>query len=188
MSEKSEKKAINSLNILNGVIIMIISSFIFFFPDSGLIFLIYIFTVIILLSGISRVYSSINNDNLSNAGKATKFISGFFLIILSLVVFFITLDNPTFSTDLLIIFLTIGLLVIGFARVATGILNDKYIKWFRVFLLIIGIVTIIPNLILIIVTDLNTTLVVYIIGITLFINGFTRFLYGLTGTEKFRRK
>ena len=184
MSEKSEKKAVKSSNILNGIIVMILAIIIFFYPNSTLILLIYIFTVIILISGISRVYNSINNQKLSNLGKATKFTSGFVLILLSLVIFLITLSDPAFSTELLILLIIIGLIVIGFARIGTGIANKKYIMWFRVFLIIIGVITLVLNLINIFLKDTDPITVIFFIAITLFINGFTRFLYGLTGKEK----
>jgi len=185
MGEKS-RKGIKSSNILNGVVIMILSAFIFFYTGAALIFLIYVFTVIILLSGISRVYIAINNDDLSTAGKATKFISGFLLILLSFVVFLATLGDPGFSTDLLIFFLIIGLLIIGLARVGTGAVNEKFNKGFRIFLIVVGGITIILTMIMIIAADLDTVIKIYFISTILFLNGFTRFLYGLTGREKFK--
>ena len=188
MSEKSTKKGIASSNILNGVIIMILSTIVFFYTSSALIFLIYVFTVILLISGISRVYISINNEELSSIGKATKFVSGFILILGSFVVFITTLGDPTFSTEILIFFLTIGLLIIGIARVGSGAVNTKFIKWFRILLVIVGSITIVLNLIIVIVADLETIIAIYLIATSLFINGFTRFLYGLTGTEKFSKK
>ena len=188
MSEKSTKKEITSSNILNGVIIMILSSIVFFYTSAALIFLIYVFTVILLISGISRVYISINNEDLSNIGKATKFVSGFILIIVSFVVFITTLGDPTFSTEILIFFLTIGLIVIGIARVGTGVVNQKFIKWFRIFLVIVGSITIVLSLISIIAAESDVTITIYLIATSLFINGFTRFLYGLTGTEKFSKR
>jgi len=188
MSEKSTKKEIISSNILNGVIIMILSAIVFFYTSAALIFLIYVFTIILLISGISRVYISINDEDLSNIGKATKFVSGFILIIVSFVVFITTLGDPTFSTELLIFFLTLGLLIIGIARVGTGVVNEKFIKWFRILLVIVGSITIVLNLIIIIATDLDTIIAIYLIATSLFINGFTRFLYGLTGTEKFSKR
>lgn len=186
MNEKS-RKGVNSSNILNGVIIMILSAFIFFYTGAGLIFLIYVFTFIILLSGISRIYVSINNENLSKAGKVTKFISGFLLLLISFVVFITTLGDPFFSTNLLIFFITIGLFIIGIARIGTGMVNKKFQKWFRIFLVIVGGTTIILNFILMIFANIDMLIVIYLIAVSLFLNGFTRFLYGLTGTEKFRK-
>ena len=188
MNEKSTKKGIVSSNILNGVIIMILSAMIFYYTSAALIFLIYVFTVILLISGISRVNISINDEDLSNIGKATKFVSGFILIIVSFVVFITTLGDPTFSTEILIFFLTMGLIVIGIARVGTGVVNQKFIKWFRIFLVIVGSITIVLNLIIVIAADLDTIMAIYLIATSLFINGFTRFLYGLTGTEKFNKR
>lgn len=182
MSEKSTKKGVASSNILNGVIIMILSTIIFFYTSAALIFLIYVFTVILLISGISRVYISINVEDLSNIGKATKFVSGFILIIFSFVVFIKTLGDPTFSTEILIFFLTIGLLIIGIARVGTGVVNKKFIKWFRILLVIVGSITIVLNLIIVIAADLDNIIEIYLLATSLFINGFTRFLYGLTVT------
>lgn len=188
MNEKSTKKGTTSSSIANGVIIMILSTIIFFYTSTALIFIIYIFTIIILLSGISRVNVSINNEKLSNMGKATKFISGVALIIISFVIFITTLGNPATSTDILIFFLTLGLLIIGIARVGTGVVNEKFIKWFRILLVIIGLITIVLSLISIITAESDITITIYLIATSLFVNGFTRFLYGLTGTEKLSKK
>ena len=184
MNEESRKKGIISSNIINGVMIMILSAIIFFYTSTALIFIIYIFTIIILISGISRVNISITNEKLSSIGKATKFISGFALIIISFVIFITTLGNPTTSTDILIFFITIGLIIIGIARVGTGAVNEKYVKWFRILLITIGLVTIILSLTSIITAETDIIITIYLIATTLFMNGFTRFLYGLTGTEK----
>ncbi|MBY8980205.1 MAG: hypothetical protein KGD72_07425 [Candidatus Lokiarchaeota archaeon] len=188
MSKESTRQRIGSSYIINGIMIMILSTIIFFYTSTALIFIIYIFTFIILLSGISRVNVSINNEKLSNIGKATKFISGFVLIIISFVIFITTLGNPSTSTDLLIFLLTIGLIIVGIARVGTGVVNQKFIKWFRIFLVIVGSITIVVNLIIVIAADLDTIMAIYLIATSLFINGFTRFLYGLTGTEKFSKR
>jgi hypothetical protein len=138
--------------------------------------------VIILLSGIARINASFNNQRLSNTGKATKFVSGFVLLMLSFFVFITTLENPTFSTEILIFFLTTGLVIIGIARVGIGVVTQDYIKWFRILLIIVGIITIVLSLVSIILIDVTTT--IYLLTTSLFINGFTRFLYGLTGSEK----
>jgi len=182
MSEESKNKRIISSFILNGVIIMILSTIIYFYTSDALRVIIYIFTFIIFISGIARFNASINNEKLSNLGKATKFISGSFLIILSFVVFLTTLGDPEFSTDILLFLLTIGLIIIGIARVGTGVVNEEYIKWFRILLIIVGIVTIILSLVSIIVVDIDIS--IYLLTTSLFLNGFTRFLYGLTGSEK----
>ena len=182
MSEESKNKRIVSSFILNGVIIMVVSTIIFFYTSAALIFIIYIFTFIILISGIGRVNASINNVKLSSLGKATKFISGFLLIILTFVVFITTLGDPLSSTELLLFFLTIGLVIIGIARVGTGVVNEEYIKWFRILLVAVGVITIVLSLVSIILVDIDMR--IYFITTSLFINGFTRFLYGLTGSEK----
>ena len=188
MNNESKKKGIIASNIINGVIIMILSTIIFFYTGTALIFLIYVFTIIVLISGISRVNISITNEKLSNIGKASKFISGFALIIISFVIFITTLGDPTFSTDILILLLTIGLIIIGIARVGTGVVNEKFIKWFRILLITVGILTIVLSLSSIVVAELDSAITIYLIATSLFVNGFTRFLYGLTGTEKLAKK
>ncbi|MFX0076944.1 MAG: DUF308 domain-containing protein [Candidatus Hermodarchaeota archaeon] len=177
MGEETKNKSIISSYILNGVVIMLLSTLIFFYTGAALMFIIYLFTFIILISGIARVNASFNNQKLSNIGKATKFVSGFVLIVLSFGIFIITLGDPTFSTDVLIFFLTIGLVIIGIARVGTGVVNKEYIKWFRILLIIVGMVTIVLSLSSIVFMDVNIT--IYLLTTALFINGFTRFLYGV---------
>ncbi|MBY9004776.1 MAG: DUF308 domain-containing protein, partial [Candidatus Lokiarchaeota archaeon] len=183
----SSSKSGNKISsIVYGVIIMIIASIIWFYTGTALIFLVYLINIIILLSGIARFNNSLTNKQLSRVGKGFKFLSGVILIILALAIFLITLENPSTSTELLLFLITIGLLVIGIARIGSGAVNKKFIMWYRVILIIIGSTTIILNLIPILIQPINETLNIYLISISLFINGFARFLYGLTGKERIK--
>jgi len=186
MNESSSKSGIKISSTVNGVIIMILSAIIWFYTGTALIFLIYLINTILLISGIARFNNSITNKELSNIGKTIKFLSGIILIFLAITIFLFTLDNPSFSTETLIFLLIVGLLVIGVARFGSGAVNKKFIMWYRIFLIVIGLITIILNIIPILNQTIDQTIVIYLISISLFINGFTRFLYGFTGEEKFK--
>lgn len=186
MNESKSNMGIKVSSIVYGVITMIISSIIWFYTGTAIIYLVYLINIIVLLSGIARFNNSLTNAQLSKIGKVAKFISGIILIFLAIAIFLITLEEPSFSSEILLFILAIGLLIIGIARVSSGAVNKKFLNWYRIFLVVVGLVTIIMNIIPILNQGLDILLNIYLISISLFFNGFARFLYGLTGKERIK--
>lgn len=187
MSKRSVEKGLDASNMTNGLLIMILAVTIFIFSDRAIFMLILIYSAIIILSGMARIINAFSNEELSGAGAVVKFISGILLIIISIYIIIAILSDPTFSVALVIIIYSIAILIVGIARIFIGIAGAKYIKWFRIFLLIIGIVAVVLSLIILFSTTLTNSVIFIMFAISMFLSGFARFLLGFTGKEKYKK-
>jgi uncharacterized membrane protein HdeD (DUF308 family) len=88
---------------------------------------------------------------------------------------------------LIIVIYSITILIVGIARIFVGLFGANYMKWFRGFLLIIGIVATILSLIILFVPNLSNSLIFIMLSISMFLSGFARFLLGFTGREKYKK-
>ncbi len=187
MSKRSVEKGLNASNIGYGLLIMILAVTIFFYSGAAILMLILLFSVILILSGMARIINSFSNEELSNSGAIVKFISGILLIIISIFVIIAVLADPTYSVSLVIFIYSIALLIVGIARIFIGLAGAKYVKWFRILLLIIGIVIVILSLIVLFVPTLSNSSIFSMFAISIFLSGFARFLLGFTGKEKYNK-
>jgi len=185
MSERSVEKGLNASNIANGLLIMILAITIFFYSGAAILLLILLFSAILILSGMARIFNAFSNEELSGAGAIVKFISGILLIIVSISVIIALLSNPTFSVALIIFIYSITLLIIGIARIFIGLAGSKYLKWYRILIVIIGVVVVVLSLIILFAPTLSNSMVFIMFAISMFLSGFARFLLGFTGKEKY---
>ncbi|MFX0136916.1 MAG: DUF308 domain-containing protein [Candidatus Hodarchaeota archaeon] len=187
MSKRSVEKGLNASNIAYGLVIMIIAVTIFFYSGAAILTLILLYSVILILSGMARIVNAFSNEELSNSGAIVKFISGILLIIISIFVILAILIEPTFSVALVVLIYSIALLIVGIARIVIGLTSAKYMKWFRIFLFIIGIVIAILSLLILFIPTLETSMIFLMFAIAIFLSGFARFLLGFTGKEKYKK-
>ncbi len=187
VSKRSVEKGQDASNIINGLVVMILAITIFFFSGGAIIMLILLFATILIISGMARIMNAFSNEELSGAGAIVKFISGILLIIISFYMIFALLADPTFSIAIVIVIYSISILIVGIARIFMGTAGANYIQWFRIFLLIIGIVAVVLSLILLLVPNLENSMIFFLLAISMFLSGFARFLLGFTGKEKFKK-
>ncbi len=187
MSEKYRSKGDSASNILNGTLIMIIAATIFFFTSTAITILTLLFSLVLILSGMGRIINSFTNDALKNSGIIIKFISGILLIIISIIMIFVVLIEPSLTIATVVLIISISLLVIAIARLLTGIFGANYHTWFRILVIIVGIVIAILML-LVFLLPLEDSLIFSFFSVSLFLSGFTRFLLGFTGQEKYKTK
>jgi uncharacterized membrane protein HdeD (DUF308 family) len=137
-----------------------------------------------MLMGIIRLTNAFSDEKLSNLKVVTRFITGAILIIFSIVVIFITLNDPTYSISVLIMLLAIALLIMGIGRLAVGLVAKRFDLWFRVVLMVIGIGTIILSIIIFFMPTIGAVVLLILLSVTLLINGVGRLLLGVVGPEK----
>jgi uncharacterized membrane protein HdeD (DUF308 family) len=176
-------KKFRASNVIFGILIMILSLLVFFFPTTTLSFLIYVSALAVMLSGVSRLINAFSNEKLSNFKVVTRFISGIILVIFSLIIIIITLNDPSYSISILIWLLAIALLVMGIARLFIGLFAKKFVSWFRILLLLIGITTVILSMVIFFLPAIGALYLLIILSVELLLNGLGRFLLGIVGPE-----
>lgn len=187
MSQRSVEKGLNASNMTNGLLLMILAITIFFFSGAAILALILLFSMILMLSGVARIFNAFSNDELTGTGAIIKFISGVLLIIIAIFITITVLLDPLFSVAFIIVIYSIALIIVGIARILTGLVGAKYMKWFRILLFIIGIVVVILSLIVLFAPTLSNSMVFSMFAISIFLSGFARFLLGFTGKEKYTK-
>ncbi|MFX1504019.1 MAG: DUF308 domain-containing protein [Promethearchaeota archaeon] len=188
MSKRSAEKGLAASNIGYGLLIMILAVTIFFYSGSAIIMLILLFSAILILSGMARIINAFSNEELTNSGAIVKFISGILLILITIYIIIAIFIDPSFSVAFVVFIYSIALFIIGVSRIFMGIAGAKYIKWFRILNLIIGIIVVILTLIILFLPDLNDSTTFSMFSIAIFLSGFTRFLLGFTGKEKYKKQ
>ena len=186
----SKEKSLRVSNIGFGILIMILAASIFYFSSEAVLMLIIVFAAVLLLLGMVRIINALSNDKLNNIGVIIKSISGVLIILGSLFVIIIVLGDLDFNIDmvgLIIIVYSILLMIIGLGRILIGSINGKYLTWYRIFLILIGIAIIVLSALVIFMDTLAISTIFIMFSISIFLSGFARFLLGLTGKEKLKK-
>jgi uncharacterized membrane protein HdeD (DUF308 family) len=184
METSQTTKKFRATNIIFGLLIMLLAMMVFIFPTTTLLFLIYVTAIIIMLMGIIRLSNAFSEEKLSNFKAITRFITGLILLIFSIIVIIITLNDPAYSVSILIFLLAIALLIMGIGRFFVGLFAKKFDRWFRIVLVVIGIVTIVISIIIFFIPTVGAIYLLIIISVSLLINGLGRFLLGVVGPER----
>ena len=183
MDTEKEIKKFRAINIIFGILIMLLAILVFVFPTATLAFIIYLIAFILMLGGIIRLINAYADEQLNNAKIITGFAVGLALIIISIVVIIITLLDPTYTISILLILLAIALLIMGIGGFMIGILSKGFELWFRIVLIVIGILTLIFSIIIFLFPTVGAVSLLILISVNLLINGLGRLLSGIVGPE-----
>ena len=138
-----EDTAFNSVNIIIGFIVLSISIIVLILPNAVILSLIILLSIAIMASGVARIYNAFYSTYLNKIGKILKLITGILTFLVGLIVIIITYINPSISIIILISTIGYTFIVIGVARIFMGVVNEGYKKEYRIFLIIVGIITLI---------------------------------------------
>ncbi|MCJ7649712.1 MAG: DUF308 domain-containing protein, partial [Candidatus Lokiarchaeota archaeon] len=120
---------------------------------------------------------------LNKFGKIVKLVTGILAILVGVLVLILTITVPSVSIILLISLIGYLFIIIGIARIFMGILMESYKKEYRIFLIIIGIITMIFAFIVVLFPALGYFVLITYISLTLMINGLTRIVFSLFGKK-----
>ncbi|MFX1375095.1 MAG: DUF308 domain-containing protein [Promethearchaeota archaeon] len=183
MESQNSIKKFRASNIIFGLLIIILAAMVFIFPETTLTFLIFIIAFAVLLMGIVRLINAFSDEKLSNFKVITRFITGIILMIFSMIVVFITLNDPAYSISVLIMLLAIALLILGIGRLFIGLIAKEFESWFRIVLITIGIITIIVSIVIFFIPEVGEIVLLVLLSINLLLNGIGRLILGIVGPE-----
>jgi len=162
------------INIVIGLIIIILSILVILFSNAALLSIMILLSISFLLAGIVRVYNTFADEKLNKIAKVIKFLVGLSVIVISLTILILTVINPTISILLLIYLFGYSLIVLGCARIAVGLLVERYSKAYRFFLILVGIATFIFAFIVIFFPTFGYFVFTILLSLSLFFNGLLR--------------
>ena len=178
-----EKSIFNSVNSVIGIIIISLSIIVLIFANVVILSLMILLSIAVIFSGIGRIYNAFYNTQLNKFGKILKLITGIIALLMGGLVLILTITVPSVSIILLISLIGYTFIIIGIARIFMGILMESYKKEYRIFLVMIGIITMIFAFTVVLFPALGYFVLITYISLTLMINGLTRIVFSLFGKK-----
>ncbi|MFX0188567.1 MAG: DUF308 domain-containing protein [Candidatus Hodarchaeota archaeon] len=190
MGKKLSNEKLKTSNLLFGLAIIILSIVVMILSIINIILLILIaiLSIALFVSGIVRIINASSIEIIENEVATYKFVTGLLAIILAIIIFFSTITEPNVAIELLILIFAFALILTGIVRFAVGLSTKGYPMWFRVFLVIVGISTIILSIVIFILPFLlpflDYIILIFLLSISLLINGIAKLILGIIGTKQ----
>ena len=179
VSEKNVSKGIRILQIIVGIIAIALSIAVIINPGFGIEILVFLLSITLFVVGIERVSIGF----LPYIKKSSTRISNIVLGGLAIALAIIVIGFPIFTMGLLVTLLALGLLFIGIARIVHGVIDKQTSKWSRIFLVGVGILSIVISFIVFINPLLGIFILTFMLAVNLLIIGIESIVHGVSGTR-----
>ena len=178
-SETGVSKGIRILQIIIGVIAIALSIVVLANPGLGIEFLVFLLSLTLLVVGIERVSISFLPYIRKSSTKISNIILGGLAILLSVIV----IAFPSFAMGMLVTLLALGLLFIGIARIVHGVTSKNTSKWSRIFLVVVGIISIGVSIMVFVNPVVGIVILTFVLAINLLIIGIESIVHGVSGKK-----
>jgi uncharacterized membrane protein HdeD (DUF308 family) len=180
MSETKAPGWLRAFDIIFGLIAVILSVVVLAYQELAILTLIFVLSIVLLVTGIARIFTGIFAKYLSDGVRALNFGIGLVAIVLGLAAMFYT----NLTQQVLIYILSFVLLLNGVARLVIGGFGRAFPKWLRGFFAIVGILTIILAVVVFVYSEFGFLALVLMLSFTFMFNGIARIIQGITGTQE----
>ncbi len=175
MSTTKPSGAYRALEIILGLVALAIGVLALVFPTAVVVTLVVFFGIALVIIGILRLATSVTSGGSTRAANAAI---GLIALIIGLVILFV----PYFATDVLVIFIGIGLLVYGIGRIAVGGVDRHLSGGLRALLIIVGLLVVAFALIIIFFPMVGIYTYAFFVSIALILIGIESIAAGIVGT------
>ena len=180
MSETKAPGWLRAFDIIFGLIAVILSVVVLAYQELAILTLIFVLSIVLLVTGIARIFTGIFAKYLSDGVRALNFGIGLVAIVLGLAAMF----YPNLTQQVLIYILSFVLLLNGVARLVIGGFGRAFPKWLRGFFAVVGILTIILAVVVFVYSEFGFLTLVLMLSFTFMFNGIARIIQGITGTQE----
>jgi len=180
MSETKAPGWLRAFDIIFGLISVILSVVVLVYQEVAILTLIFVLSIVLLVTGIARIINGLFAKYLSNGIRAVNVGIGIVAIALGIVALLYT----DLTTQLLIYILSFALLLNGVARLVIGGFAKAFPKWLRGFFAVVGILTIILAVVVFVYSELGFLALVLMLSFTFMFNGIARIIQGIMGTQE----
>ena len=180
MSETKAPGWLRAFDIIFGLIAVVLSVVVLAYQELAILTLIFILSIVLLVTGIARIFTGIFAKYLSDGVRALNFGIGLVAIVLGLAAMFYT----NLTQQVLIYILSFVLLLNGVARLVIGGFGRAFPKWLRGFFAVVGIFTIILAVVVFVYSEFGFLALVLMLSFTFMFNGIARIIQGITGTQE----
>ena len=180
MSKTKAPNWLRAFDVIFGLIAVILSVVVLAYQELAILTMIFVLSIVLLVTGIARILTGIFAKYLSDGIRAINFGIGMVAIVLALVALLYT----NFTTQVLIYILFFVLLLNGVARLVIGGFARAFPNWLRGFFVIVGIVTIVLSVVVFVSSESGFLAMVLMLSFTFMFNGIARIVQGITGTQE----
>jgi len=180
MSETKSPGWLRAFDIVFGLIAVILSVVVLAYQELAILTMIFVLSIVLLVTGIARIFTGIFAKYLSDGIRAINFGIGIVAVALGLV----ALAYPNLTTQVLIYILSFVLLLNGVARLVIGGFGRAFPKWLRGFFAVVGILTIVLSIVVFVSSEFGFLALVLMLSFTFMFNGIARIVQGITGTQE----
>lgn len=178
-----EDRSIDRINMMIGFIVFALSIIVLIMANVVILSLMVLLAIGILASGIGRVYNAFYNKKLNKISKILKIITGIIAIVVGIIVLIFMITDPSASIVFLFSLIGYAFITIGVARIFVGIMMENYKKEYRIFLITVGIITMVFAFIVVLFPTIAYFVLITYISLTLMFNGLTRIIYEFFGKQ-----
>jgi uncharacterized membrane protein HdeD (DUF308 family) len=182
MNEEIQSSWLPSLDILFGSINVILAILVIVYPGLGVSILVFMLSFALFIMGGARIIVGIFTKDLKNRLKVANVIVGILTLILSIV----AISYSELGTTILIYLISVGLIINGMMRVIVGVSTRVFPDWFRVSLVLIGLIAIILSLAVLALPNLTLITLVYVLSFNFLINGVARIFSGISSRQRLK--
>lgn len=165
------------LNVFFGLFLILISGYIIVNAEATIVTLLIFFIFLLLLSGLIRILNGIFDNHLTKKIRLVNFVLGLLLIGLGIIIWYI----PDIGVDILIYLLAFGLMLQGISRIAVGGADSLLANWFRILLILLGVISIVLSSLVILLPDLGLAVLILLLSYGFLISGIGRIATGFSG-------
>jgi uncharacterized membrane protein HdeD (DUF308 family) len=180
MIETKAPSWLRAFDVIFGLIAVVLSVVVLAYQELAILTMIFVLSIVLLVTGIARIFTGIFAKYLSDKIRALNFGVGMVAMVLSIV----TLLYPNLTTQVLIYILSIVLLLNGVARLAIGGFARAFPKLIRGFFVVVGILTIVLSAVVFVSSDFGFLALILMLSLTFMFNGIARIVQGVTGTQE----
>jgi uncharacterized membrane protein HdeD (DUF308 family) len=171
---------LRTFDIIFGLIAVILSVVVLAYQELAILTMIFVFSIILLVTGIARILTGIFARYLSDGVRALNFGVGLVAIVLALVALLYT----NLTTQVLIYILAFVLLLNGVARLVIGGFGRAFPKWLRAFFVFVGLLTIMLSVVVFMSPSFGFLALIILLSFTFMFNGIAKIVQGITGTQE----
>ena len=169
-------------NMLIGLVMIAIGILMILWPAVTFWILMILLAVALAISGLGRFMDG-RRVGAEQSNRWTNMITGLATIVLAAVIIIMSIWWPTTTVWFVLWIYTIILFIIGFARIINGFRGKFVPKWYKILNLLAGVATIVLAILMIFAIlgpdPQNNPMLLWYFSISIILNGFMRFLYGI---------
>jgi len=166
MYEEKQPRWLYFLDIVFGSINIILSILVIIYLGLGVSILVFILSWALFVMGCNTIVVGIFTKDLKNRLKIANIIGG--IVILTIGV--IAISYSGLGNTILIYLISLGLIINGLMRVVVGVSMKVFPDWFRVSLMVIGLLAVILSLAVFTLPNLTILALVYVLSFNFLIN------------------